>query len=144
MLRCLAGLPMIVFGDGTQTRDFTFVEDTARAILLAGASPAAVGQTINVGAGREVTVRDLAGVIAEVTGRPGAAVTYDAPRPGDVLRLCADSARARGLLGYEPRVSLREGLARLLDWYRASGAPAARLLEQERPRNWEFQERKCA
>jgi UDP-glucose 4-epimerase len=144
LLRCLAGLPMIVFGDGTQTRDFTFVEDTARGILLAGTSPKAVGQTINVGAGREVTVRDLAGIIADVTGRPDAAITHEGPRPGDVLRLCADSGRARELLGYEPRVSLREGLARLLDWYRASGVPAARLLEQERPRNWEFQERKCA
>ena len=118
MLRCLAGLPMVVFGDGTQTRDFTFVTDTARGIMLAGTTDAAVGRTINLGAGAEITVRDLADQVAAVVGRPDAEITSIEPRPGDVLRLCADSSLARELLSYEPEVGLGEGLAAL-----ATGMP---------------------
>ncbi len=64
LLRCLAGRPMVVFGDGTQTRDFTYVEDTARGILLAGMADTAVGQTINLGSGREIAINDLAHEVA--------------------------------------------------------------------------------
>jgi UDP-glucose 4-epimerase len=140
LLRCLAGKPMIVFGDGTQTRDFTYVADTAAGILLAGESDAAIGETINLGSGREIAINDLARTVADVAGRPGAAVQHEAPRPGDVLRLCADTAAARAKLGYEPRVSLAEGLRRLLNWYEALGVSADRLLEDEIVRNWEVAE----
>lgn len=136
LLRCLAGRPMIVFGDGTQTRDFTFVSDTAAGILAAGESDAAIGETINIGSGSEVTINDLARTIAQVAGRPDAAVQHDSPRPGDVLRLCADTTVARARLGFAPRVPLREGLSRLLDWYRQSGATPEQLLEQEIVHNW--------
>jgi UDP-glucose 4-epimerase len=139
LLRCLAGQPMVVFGDGTQTRDFTYVEDTARGILLAGYSDAAVGRTINLGSGHEITINDLAGEVATVAGCPDAAVTHEMPRPGDVLRLYADTARARQLLGFEARVTLREGLSRLRDWYMALGQSVQELLRDEVVRNWERQ-----
>ena len=137
LLRCLAGLPLVVFGDGTQTRDFTDVSDSARGIILAGTTEAAVGLTINLGSGQEIAINDLARAVAEVVGRPDAAVVHEESRPGDVLRLCADMTQARARLGYEVRVPLAEGLARLLAWYRAHGVDAARLLEQEVVRNWE-------
>ncbi len=140
LLRCLAGLPLMVFGDGTQTRDFTYVSDTARGILLAGLSPEAVGATINVGSGREITIGDLAREVAEVAGRPGAAVVHEAPRPGDVVRLYADAARARRELGFETRVAIREGLTRLRDWYQDRGESPADLLRHEVVRNWEPRE----
>src|SRR5688572_21502308 len=89
MLRCLAGRPMIVFGDGSQSRDFTFVSDTAAGILLAGEHPQAVGETINIGTGADVTIADLARRVAIETGRPDAVIEYDEPRPGDVYRLVA-------------------------------------------------------
>ena len=136
LLRCLAGRPMVVFGDGSQTRDFSYVSDTAAGILLAGEDESAVGDTINIGTGVEVTINDLAAQIAGVTGRPGASVHYDAPRPGDVLRLCADITHARRAIGYQPRVALAEGLSRLLDWYRAQDATPEQLLEQEIVHNW--------
>lgn len=136
LLRCLAGLPMIVFGDGTQRRDFSYVSDTARGILLAGAVDSAVGETINLGSGTEVTIADLAAAVAAVTDRPNARVERDVPRPGDVHRLCADVSHARALLGYEPRVSLEAGLRLLLAWYRASGVPPEELLREEVVRNW--------
>jgi len=137
LLRCMAGMPIVIFGDGTQTRDFTYVSDTARGILLSGFSDQAVGETINLGSGREISIRDLAREVAEVAGRPDALVAYDRPRPGDVLRLCAASAKARELLAFEARISLREGLLQLKDWYRGLGESPEKLLEREIVHNWE-------
>lgn len=136
LLRCLAGKPMVIFGDGTQTRDFTDVTDSARGIILAGTHPDAIGRTINLGSGHEVTINDLAATVARASGRPNADVIHDEGRPGDVLRLCADMTQARELLGYEITVSLDDGLRRLLDWYRASGQTPEELLEHEVVRNW--------
>jgi UDP-glucose 4-epimerase len=137
LLRCLAGRPMVIFGDGAQTRDFTFVEDTAAGILAAGLSDASVGQTINLGSGKEIQVRELANTIAQVLARPQAEVTHVEPRPGDVLRLLADSSKAKKLLRFEPTVTLHDGLARLRDWYLSQGKSPEKLLEQEVVRNWE-------
>lgn len=136
MLRVMAGKPMVIFGDGTQTRDFTYVSDTARGIRLAGEVDAAVGKTLNIGQGREIPIRELADVVASVVGRADATVVHDAPRPGDVLRLFADSGKARALLGFEPLVSLSEGLARLYQWYLDSGVTADQMLADERVHNW--------
>jgi UDP-glucose 4-epimerase len=137
MLRGMAGRPMVIFGDGTQTRDFTHVSDTARGILLAADQEDAVGETINLGQGREIAIADLAGRIARVLGLPEAPISYDGPRPGDVLRLYADTSKARDLLGFAPAVDLDRGLADLRDWYSSSGRSPAELLEQERVHNWE-------
>jgi UDP-glucose 4-epimerase len=136
LLRCLAGQPMVVFGDGSQSRDFTFVSDTAAGILRAGEHPNAIGETINIGTGSDVTIADLAARIALETGRPNAQIVHDDPRPGDVYRLIADTSRARALLGFEPRVSMSEGLQRLLQWYRDQHKSPEELLEQEIVRNW--------
>jgi UDP-glucose 4-epimerase len=136
LLRCLAGRPMIVFGDGTQTRDFTYVTDSARGIILAGTSDAAIGRTINLGSGHEVTVNELASTVARVTGRVDAEVAHDVGRPGDVLRLCADVSLARELLGYSIEIPLANGLTRLLEWYRAQGKTPEQLLEEEIVHNW--------
>ncbi len=136
LLRCLAGRPLVVFGDGTQTRDFTYVSDSARGILLAGDHQAAVGRTINLGYGAETTIADLARVVASAAGRPGAPVEHVEGRPGDVLRLYADMTQARELLGHQPVIGLEDGLARLLAWYREQGVDPETLLEREVVRNW--------
>jgi UDP-glucose 4-epimerase len=136
LLRCLAGLPLMVFGDGTQTRDFTFVSDTAAGIRRAGWARDAVGQTINLGSGREVTVNELANEVAAVAGKPPT-VTHTTSRPGDVLRLYADSTLAKQLLEFQPTVTLRDGLTRLKAWYQSLGRDPATLLKQEVVRNWE-------
>jgi UDP-glucose 4-epimerase len=137
MLRCMAGFPMMIFGDGTQTRDFTYVGDTARGILEVGLSNRTIGETINLGTGREITVRELATLVAEVAGQPGAPICYDDPRPGDVLRLCANVTRAQELIGFTPTTSLRDGLRRLFEWYVSTGRTPQDLLIQEVPRNWQ-------
>jgi len=137
LLRCLAGKPMMIFGDGAQTRDFTYVSDSARGIILAGTAAAAVGRTINLGSGVELTINDLAKTVARIAERPDAAIVHDAPRPGDVLRLHADMSQARSLLGYEVRIPLAEGLAHLLAWYRAQNVSPEELLRDEVVRNWD-------
>ena len=136
MLRSLAGLPMVVFGDGTQTRDFTYVADTAAGILLAGEHDGAIGDTINLGSGTEVTINELGRQIASVTARPSAPLQHDRPRPGDVLRLCADVSHAQETLGFVPSVSLNDGLERLLAWYQLQDATPLELLEREIVHNW--------
>ncbi len=140
MLRCMAGQPMVVFGDGTQTRDFTHVTDTARGIILAGLAENAVGETINLGSGKELTVNELARMIEQTVKSHGSTITYDEPRPGDVLRLYADMAKARDLLGYTPSTLLSDGLATLMQWYIKSGKSPVELLEEEDLRNWEMPE----
>jgi UDP-glucose 4-epimerase len=137
MLRCMAEKPMVIFGDGTQTRDFTFVSDTAAGILIAALSDACIGQTINLGSGKEIQVRELANTVAQVVGKPGAEINQIEGRPGDVLRLLADSSKAKRLLNFEPRVGLHQGLAQLRDWYLSQGKSAEELLEHEVVRNWE-------
>ncbi len=137
ILRCLAGRPRVIFGDGTQTRDFTHVSDSARGILLAGIADGVVGETLNLGTGVEVSINELAERIARVVDcRPD--VVHDAPRPGDVLRLCADMTKARALLGFTPGVTLDEGLATVRDWFRARPESPEELLEEETVRNWEM------
>jgi UDP-glucose 4-epimerase len=136
VLRAMAGRPLVVFGDGTQTRDFTEVSDTARGILAAGFAAGAVGETINVGSGLEITVNALADAVRTAVGRP-VAVEHDPARPGDVLRLYADATLARAVLAFEPRLTLRAGLARLVEWYRASASAPEELLASEQRRNWE-------
>jgi UDP-glucose 4-epimerase len=136
LLRCLAKRPMIVFGDGQQTRDFQYVSDTAAGILLAGDDPRAVGQTINLGSGSEVTINELARLVASVAGRADAVVQHDRPRPGDVRRLYADMSHAREFLGFTPKIDLSTGLHLLLDWYRAHPETPEQLLEEEIVHNW--------
>jgi len=137
MLRCLAGRPMVIFGDGKQTRDFTFVTDTAAGIFAAGISDGAVGQTINLGNGKEITITRLATMIAEVVGRPDAEIKYANSRPGDVVRLLSDSSKAKNVFGFKTTVNLHDGLVCLHKWYQSQGKSPEDLLEQEVLLNWE-------
>lgn len=137
LLRCMSGSPMIAFGDGQQTRDFTYVSDTACGIIEAGLHDNAIGTTINIGSGREVSMNDLAIMIAAVTKRVNAQLIHDKSRPGDVLRLCADIRKARKMLGFRPKVTLSQGLKQLKDWYTSMSLSPAELLKSEIVRNWE-------
>jgi len=140
MLHCLAGKAMEIFGDGKQTRDFTFVSDAVSAIVKAGLSDDCIGQTINIGRGREIEIQSLATMIAEVVGRPSAEIAYSQPRKGDVVRLLCDNSRACKLLQFEPAIAMREGLARLRDWYSSSGQSADALLQKEIEGGQEFRD----
>ena len=137
MIRAMAGRPLIVHGDGTQTRDFTYVADTARGILLAAAADKAVGDAINLGHGKEISINELAQSIGAVVQRNEVQIQHGRPRPGDVLRLYADNRKAAELLGFAPQISLHEGLRRLRVWYESSGRTPEALLTEEFETNWQ-------
>jgi GDP-L-fucose synthase len=116
---------VVLWGDGSPTREFLFVEDCADAILLAadrydGAEP------VNLGTGAEISIRELAEAIADVTGFAGR-VVWDESMPNGQPRRGLDASRARELFGFEARTPLREGLERTVAWYRASRSTAAVL-----------------
>jgi UDP-glucose 4-epimerase len=138
LLRGMAGKPMMIFGDGLQTRDFTYVNDTANGIMMAGTAKSAVGKTINLGSGFEIKINDLAQEIVSVLKKEDIKIIHDAPRPGDVLRLYAEPANAFKLLGFKPQVSLHEGLIKLRDWYLSLGQSPEALLENEIVHNWDI------
>jgi len=115
--KLLRGEEIVIFGDGEQTRDFVFVEDVARATVSACEAEGAAGEVFNIGRGEEVKINDLAEAVMEVTGVEGK-VVHGPPRPGDVRASLADITKAEKLLGYSPRVSLKEGLARTAEWFR--------------------------
>jgi UDP-glucose 4-epimerase len=102
-----------VFGDGTQSRDFTFVADTVAATIAAGTAPGdqCAGRVFNVAGGVERTVLDLLSILGDLFGVTAEA-DHAPPRPGDVVHSCADISAARAALGFEPGVPLEEGLRR--------------------------------
>lgn len=116
-----AGRSLVVFGDGTQSRDFVHVEDVVRANLGAMASPVAPGRVYNVAAGRTVTLLELIATLEMILGR-APQVDFAPPRAGDVLHSGAAIDRARTDLDYEPLVSLEAGLRATLAWFGVSGA----------------------
>jgi UDP-glucose 4-epimerase len=136
MLRALAGRPLIIFGDGGQTRDFMYVGETAHWIMQAGLRGETIGETINLGFGSEISVAKLAKEVLRAVARPGGDIKHESPRPGDVLRLWADATKAKRLLKFSPRISLEEGLRKLLAWYRSRGCSPEELLTGEVVRNW--------
>jgi GDP-L-fucose synthase len=112
---------VLLWGDGSPTREFLYVEDCAEAIVLAterydGADP------VNVGSGEEISIRDLAVLVADVTGFEGNLV-WDASKPNGQPRRRLDTSRAEALFGFRARTALREGIERTVAWYRAH-APA--------------------
>jgi UDP-glucose 4-epimerase len=137
IIRLLNGLPPIVFGNGSNGRDFTYVAEVARGLASAGNCDAAVGRTINIAYGRVVTLRELAEMLMRLCGRPDLKPIFIEPRPGDVMTLHADTQRARDLLGYRASIDIESGLARYLDWFRAHHNDPADLLEAD-PRNWQM------
>jgi len=116
--------PITIYGDGLQTRDFTYVENVIDANVLGASQPAerASGHVVNVGTGSRITLLDLVAMAEDVSGRP-IKVRHLPERAGDVRDSQASLDRARSVLGYEPRVSLREGMERL--WLWCSANPSA-------------------
>lgn len=115
--RILQGQPALIYGDGLQSRDFTFVANVVHGNLLAAERPNIGGRVINVADGRQTTLLQLLEYLGEMLGyRPK--IEHLPARVGDVRESLADITQARRLLGYEPQVGLEEGLKRTIDYYR--------------------------
>ena len=113
-----------IFGDGEQTRDFTFVANAVRANMLACIAPReACGEVFNVGCGTRITVNELWRQIAAFVGTT-ATPRYEPARGGDVRDSLASLDRTRRVLGYEPSVSLEDGLKRTVEWFTSANRPA--------------------
>ena len=121
--KMLAGEQPTIYGDGEQSRDFTYIDNVVHANLLAAAAPAAkvAGQMMNLATGKRITLNDTFEVLRELTGYNGKPA-YAPERAGDIRDSLADIRLAEELLGYKPIVDFREGLRRTVAWYRASGA----------------------
>ncbi len=120
MTRILRGETPVIFGDGRQTRDFSFVRDTARLAVELGKHDEIAGTVVHLGSGREIGIRDLVDRICRIAGYAGA-VRTDPARPADVLRHCADVSLLRQILGEVSICTFEEGLAETWEWYRKRG-----------------------
>ena len=119
--RLLSGTRPIVFGDGQQTRDFVHVSDVVAAMILATQSEKAPGEVINVGSGHSASLLELIQTLKQVIGPEAMKleIEHQAPRAGDLRASSADISKARALLGFTPRIQLAEGLAGVVESFRA-------------------------
>jgi UDP-glucose 4-epimerase len=120
--KALRGEKLRIFGDGKQTRDLLYVEDCADFIFKASTTGQAIGETINAGTGRDISINELA---FEISGDEGMIehVKHHHPQ-AEIQKLVCDSAKARALLNWEPKTSLREGIAKTTEWIKANGFSA--------------------
>jgi nucleoside-diphosphate-sugar epimerase len=118
--KMIAGEQPTIYGDGEQSRDFTYIDNVVHANLLAADAPAekVSGRMMNTATGTRITLNETFEILKDLTGFGGSPF-YAPPRAGDIRDSLADIGHARELLGYEPRVDFREGLRRTVEWYRA-------------------------
>ncbi|RYZ14503.1 MAG: NAD-dependent epimerase/dehydratase family protein [Alphaproteobacteria bacterium] len=135
VIKVLNGQAPIVFGDGSQGRDFTYVTDTADGLWRAAVSDKIVGQTVNLGWGRLVTVRQVGEEILRQCGRNDISLEHVAERPGDIHSLIARVEKADALLGFKPKVDFATGVHNYVEWFKKRYANPATLLEADH-RNW--------
>jgi UDP-glucose 4-epimerase len=133
ILRALAGRPLLVHGDGNQTRDFMYAEDSARWLLKLALHEPLLGDVVNIGSGNDISINDLARTVLELTGS-NSEVRHLDPRPGDLPRLRADLTKVRSMVPFSLEVGFSEGLKRTIDHFDSQDVEA--LLTAEVERNW--------
>jgi UDP-glucose 4-epimerase len=116
IVRALRGEPLVVFGDGSATRDFLYVDDLCQGIAAAVDAPLR-DEVLHLASGTETSIGDLARLVLELAGAPETPIRYEERRRGEVERTFSNADRARELLGFEPRHSLRDGLAKTVAWF---------------------------
>lgn len=136
VLRVMNHLPPLIFGDGQQTRDFTEVTDIVRGLILAAESETLIGETVNIAAGQEVSINEIAQIVIETLQDDGILPLHMEPRPGDVRRHYADISKARRYLDFEPAISIARGIHNYVNWVRSQNWDLQRLQQQEKIFNW--------
>jgi UDP-glucose 4-epimerase len=137
VVRVTNGRAPIIFGDGEQTRDFTYVEDTVRGILLAADAPGMAGRSVNIARGEELSVNEIARLVLDACAARDLRPESGPERPADVRRHYADITRARRELGFVPQVGIAEGIRRYVGWFRETFPDPSALLLQEQAINWQ-------
>lgn len=135
-VRIANGLAPMIFGDGSQTRDFTHVSDTARGLMLAAERPEGRGQILNLARGQEVSIARIAELLLAKMGRGDLLPEFRDARPSDVDRHFAATSKAHELLGFEAEIDIEAGLDRYLQWFHEAHPQASGLLEEVQDQNW--------
>jgi UDP-glucose 4-epimerase len=137
VLRTLAGQRPLIFGTGRQTRDFTFVDDIVRGILMAAACDEIVGDCVNLGRGQDVSVATICELILRKLDRLDLEPLYlEQGRPADIDRMQADVTRAQKLIGFTADIDVQEGLDRYIEWVQRQEPDLVRWWSQEKAISW--------
>lgn len=135
VVRVKNGLPPIIFGNGRQTRDFTFVEDTVEGLIMAAENDKLVGQTINIARGEEVSINEIAKIIINLIDGPKR-VQYRPARPLDVMRHFADVSKAKKILGFSAKTDIRKGIKKYINYLEERKTNYKKLLREVPEINW--------
>jgi UDP-glucose 4-epimerase len=136
VLRLLNDAEPVIFGDGSQTRDFTYVTDTVKGIVMASSCDGLIGGAVNIARGKEVSVNTLAETIAKKLGKD-IKPRHETDRPGDVMRHYADVSKAQKMFGFTASIDIDEGIEKYIHWFTSQGSDYKKLLQQEKVFNWE-------
>lgn len=135
VVRALNGKQPIIFGNGNQKRDFTYIDDTVEGIVKAVQSEKLLGTTVNIAYGKDVSVNEVAQEICKITTLPFQPF-HRPPRPNDVARHAANINKAKKQLSYKPKISIREGLKKYIEWMKATYKDPHTLLALIPEKNW--------
>ena len=136
IVRAINGEDVLVFGDGSQTRDFTYVEDTVEGFVNIVNCDQLIGGTVNLGSGFEISIKSIAEMINSIAGNSAEKIKYTVTRPGDVMRLYADASFLKSVTGWSPKISLMDGLVKTVEWFKSRPEGGSDLLSQEKDINW--------
>jgi UDP-glucose 4-epimerase len=131
------GMPPIIFGDGEQTRDFTFVTDTVEGMILAAESDALVGQAVNIARGEEISIKGIAERLLATLDKKDLSIEWHSERPGDVRRHYADVALLTKATGFRPSTGIDQGIGKFVEWFTTEFKNPAVLVKEVAERNWE-------
>ncbi len=136
VLRVLNEKPPVIFGDGAQTRDFTYVTDTVEGIIRASQCDDLIGQTVNIAKGEEISINKIAELIIEKLDKPHITPLYEKPRPGDVMRHSASVAKAEKTLSFKAETDIERGIEKYIEWFLSCGFDIKKLSVEEPVFNW--------
>ncbi len=136
VIRAMNDLPPIIFGDGEQTRDFTYVSDTVNGIILASQQESLIGDCINIAYGQEIKIKRIAEIVLNLLGKAELRPEHTKRRPGDVLRHYADISKAKTLLGFEPKIGIEEGIKEYIEWIANRNIDPREYLKKHEIFNW--------
>ncbi len=135
VVRVKNGLPPIIFGDGEQTRDFTFVEDTVQGLISACENDKLIGTAVNIARGKEISINEVAKIVIDLINRP-ISVRYQKARPHDVLRHFADISKAKKVLKFKAKTDIKEGIKQYIQYLDGKKTDYKKLLKDMPEKNW--------
>lgn len=136
VIRVLNDKPPIIFGDGSQTRDFTYVSDTVKGIILASECDEMIGQSVNLARGEEISINKIAEIILNTLGKQNLTPIYEKRRPGDVMRHYAGVNKAERIFGFKAEISIDRGIDSFIEWFTSQGYDMKKIFNQDSVFNW--------